>query len=408
MRRRFVVATVLITLAAIAVLGVPLGFVGSRLVRNENLRLLDTRADEVALAVEARQDARQPVDTTVIRRFAQGDLWVAVTVDGRTVQAGRRPGRVTLSAPVTTAGGARVVVGEPASDLDGRARRAWAVIAGLAVVGVAAAVGLGIIQARRVSAPLEELAVVSGRLGAGDFAARASARGVPEVAAVADALNTSAERIGSLLAVEQRFALDASHQLRTPLTGLRIRLEEIAASDDLTEIRDEAAAALTQADRLTATITDLLEARRRGRAGPQAELDVNRAVSEQAHLWDDTFARHGRTLEVTVGPAVRVRSSAAALRQGLDVLLDNALRHGDGRVLVSVAAIGEGVSVRVSDEGPGVNGGSIDRAAEPGAANGVGLALARALLEAEGGRLQLVAARPATFEIVLPTNHEQR
>lgn len=405
MRRRILFATLLVAVTAVVVLGVPLGFVGSRLIRTEFLRQLDRDANTVAAAVEDRQESGAALSPDLLGRFAGEGQWLRVSTPDGHIEAGRRPRGRLVTARAVTVRGAQVEVTIAASALEGRSARVWALVAALGAGGIAASVIVAVVAARRLSAPLDELAEVSRRLGSGDFSARAAPRGVSEIDAVADALNHSAERIAALVATERRFSLDASHQLRTPLTALRMRLEELAGAEDLAMVREEAEAALVQADRLTATVTELLELRRRGRVGAQVEVDLASMVRRHATLWQESFARAGRRLEVVASRPVVVQASPGALSQALDVLLDNALRHGSGTVVVHAGA-GLGATVRISDEGTGIAADYEERLfsrGADGAGVGIGLALARALVESDGGRLDLLQPRPPVFEIVLGT-----
>jgi len=406
-RRRILFATLLVSLTAIAVLGVPLGFAFSGLIRSEQLRQLDHEAGTLAAAVENEQKAGRPITPELLNQFAGADRFVQVSrragTGGELVVAGQPPAGPQLRSVVTTSADVQVQLTLGAEKLERRTRLVWALVGGLSAAGVVASVVVGVVLARRLAAPLDDLAATSRRLGSGDFSARTSAHGVAEVDAVAEALNHSAERIGYLLATERQFSVDASHQLRTPLTALRMRLEELAVTDDLDVVREETAAAMAQADRLTATITELLDFRRLGRVGDEQDLDLAAAVDRHSTLWSDSFRRAGRRLEVvTCGPEV-VRASPGAVGQTLDVLLDNALRHGSGTVLVQVGPPGPAGSVRVSDEGQGVQHDQVQHLfvrAPDHVGTGLGLALARALVESEGGRLELVQARPVLFEAV--------
>ena len=144
-----------------------------------------------------------------------------------------------------------LIVGVPALVIAaGRGAAALGVIAGVMAGAVALAGWLTFMLARRLGRPVEELAEAAGRLGAGDPRPLGRRYGVADLDQVADGLDTSGRRLSSLLAADRELASDASHQLRTPLTALSMRLEEmIAAADDPDVVREEGSAALAQADR---------------------------------------------------------------------------------------------------------------------------------------------------------------
>ena len=118
---------------------------------------------------------------------------------------------------------------------------------------------LAIVQARRLTRPLEELAEAADRLGSGDARPLGRRYGIPELDQVAEGLDGSAQRITDLLSAGRDFAADASHQLRTPLTALSMRLEEmIASAEEPDVVREEGAAALAQTERLAEVVGQLL------------------------------------------------------------------------------------------------------------------------------------------------------
>ena len=154
--------------------------------------------------------------------------------------------------------------------------RSWLLIAALGLGGIGVAIALAAIQARRLSQPLERVARTSAQLGDGDFSVRAPRSGVPEIDAIGQALDDSAERIADLVAREREFSANVSHQLRTPLTALRLRLEESARADDEHVLRDDLDAALVEADRLESMIADLLAHARSTRQAALTHVDLGR------------------------------------------------------------------------------------------------------------------------------------
>lgn len=406
MRRRLIVSTGLIALAAVVILGVPLGIVEAKRTRSDAAARLEREADVVAAAVDDRVEAHTPITTSAIAHLVRPRHAVEVIVPGgaRTV-AGTVPSGDALVERSGAAQAAVVTASAPRSEVTGRVRGVWLLIAGLGVGGVAAATALAALLARRLARPLEILAGTSRRLERGDFSARAGRFDVPEIDAVAEALDASAQRIAETVAREREFSANVSHQLRTPLTALRLRLEEVAALDDPRERAEEARLALAEADRLDGTIEALLQHARGEQAQGLVDLDVDALVREHARRWSPVFRAERRlvALELDLG-ARRARGSEAAVGQVLDVLLENALRHGRGAVRVSTYATGRQACAAVEDEGPGIgaeDGDIFARGTSNADGSGIGLHLARTLAGADAAQLVLVRAAPPRFELRL-------
>lgn len=278
-------------------------------------------------------------------------------------------------------------------------------LAVIALAAVGAAALLAGVQARQLARPLERLARSASRVGDGDFSAAAPApSGISEIDHIARALRLSANRVERMLDAERSFTADATHQLRTGLTGIAMRLELLERSDD-PAIATEAGSALAQTHDLSTTLDELLAVTRRGSTGERTELDLTAIVDHQIADWQQRFAERRRQLLVTTGPTRHVTATPGLVGQVLQVLLDNALRHGSGDVTVEV----RDESVTVRDEGSGLpetRAASVfDRPADHRAAHGRGLPLARRLAEADGGRLELVQRSPAVFRLsLLPAN----
>src|SRR5258708_23839825 len=231
------------------------------------------------------------------------------------------------------------VVGVPGLVIGaGRGAAPLAVIAALMVVAAALAAGLTAVLARRRARPVEELAEAAARLGAGDPRPLGRRYGVADLDQVADGLDTSARRLSSLLAADGELAVDVSHQLRTPLTALSMRLEEmIAAADDPDVVREEGSAALAQAERLADVVTQLLSAARRGTASAAALTGIDEIVQQQVVEWEPAFRRARRKLAVIGVPGLQAHVSPGGLAQVLATLLDNALMHGGGTVTLQTS-----------------------------------------------------------------------
>lgn len=411
MRRRLVTSTAAIALASVLVLGVPLGLVEAARVRSDATSRLEREADAVASAIDDRVEAHQPLSPHALAHFVRpGHRVVIATRSGGSVVVGDPVGGALTRVHSGSSQSATVTAEAPASEASDRVARAWLLIAALAVGGAGAAVALAFVQARRLARPLESLASTSARLGEGDFSTRAGRFSIPEVDALAHVIDASAERIARLVAREREFSANVSHQLRTPLTALRLRLEELVLRPAADAEGTELEAALAEVDRLESTIGGLLAYAREASAGEATALDLAHLAQRHGETWEVLFRRAGRRLEVDAEVAVSVTASPAALGQVLDVLLDNALRHGEGRARVTVSDDGRRARLVVEDEGAGVPAEAAADIFERGVSEGggdrggtgIGLHLANVLAISEGGRLALTRPAPPRFELTLP------
>jgi signal transduction histidine kinase len=263
--------------------------------------------------------------------------------------------------------------------------------------------------ARRAARPVEELAEAAGRLGTGDPRPVGRRYGVAELDQVADGLDSAARRVTSLLTADRELAIDASHQLRTPLTALSMRLEEmIAAADEPEVVREEGTAALHQAERLAEVVTQLLSPGRRA-AGSAALISVDKIVLQQITEWAPAFRRAGRKIVLVGESRLQAWVTPGGLAQVIATLLDNALMHGKGTVTIRRTKAERSVVIEVEDEGEGVPAELVSRIFERSVSGrpegtGLGLALARTMAAADGGRIVLARRRPPVFAVFLPTN----
>jgi signal transduction histidine kinase len=198
---------------------------------------------------------------------------------------------------------------------------------------------------------------------------------------------------------------DISHQLRSRLTALSMRLEEVAVNSSDPDSRAEAGAALEQSDRLSGVIDELLAQARQDRLRAAVPVDMGTELMSVRIEWEPALRSAGRTLQLSTPEETHALATPGRLHQAIGVLVDNALRHGGGPVRLAVRTTEQYVVVEVTDDGPGVPPELVGRLFERGVSGsrgtGLGLALARALIEADGGRLELRRARPATFAIYL-------
>jgi signal transduction histidine kinase len=424
-RTRIIGLAVWCAVLAILLFGVPLA-VGVLLYAQKDLRgELAGSARDISIEVSGDVEGEVPIrdfdrlDATAVAVYDEDGDWLGgdrldgdwpeleQALDGE-LDSGQHDGQYVVAVPVThsdeTIGA--VVATNPLSALWFRVPPLWAGMAALAALAVATAWSFGRRQARRLAAPLEDLAVTARRLGDGDFSVRARPGGIEEIDSVGAALDSTAVRLDDLLARERAFSADASHQLRTPLAGMRLRLEAALDGPDR-DLRPAIAASLTDADRLAGIIDELLTLARDRRATQAGPVDLAALVDELAPEWRRRLTPQDRDLVVTVEPATPpALASTAAIRQVLAVLVDNATTHGAGTVQITVRQASGAVAIDVSDQGPGVSEPAtalFARRADQQDGHGIGLALARRLAEAEQGRLDLTRPSPPVFTLLLPS-----
>ena len=396
MRRRLLISTLIVAVTAVLLLGVPLAIVMTRLVTDESVRQLQRDATTAATVVRYRANHHQPMDYAEIRESLPGD-YVVIRDKGRPPAfLGHAPARHHVISGQDTDGNFTVVVETSSSSMAGR-------VAG--ALGLPADDDEGSMLGTR---PLEELAGAAARLGSGDARPLGLRYGLPELDQVAEGLDGSARRVSDLLTAEREFASDASHQLRTPLTALSMRLEEmIAAADDPEVVQAEGEAALSQTERLADVVSQLLDRTRA--VGPTAPefTAIDDILAQQVAEWEPAFRRANRKLEVAGEKGLHGYATPGTLAQVIATLLDNALVHGAGTVTIRTSQTLRSAVIEVRDEGRGVPADLAPRIFERNVSSrpqgtGLGLALARAMAEADGGRVVLVRPRPAVFAIFLP------
>ena len=407
MQRRLLISTLAVAVVAVLLLGLPLAFVLSHLQFTDASTDLHHQATTLAHELQVRLANGLPAGSRQSGNLT-GRYVVIKQFGAPTVRIGTRPPKHHTVSGTASTTSFTVSVAANDSYVAGKVYRALLLISGVALVAVAVAVVLALIQARRLARPLKELATAADRLGSGDARPLGRRYGVQELDRVAEGLDGSAQRINDLLSAERDFAVDASHQLRTPLTALSMRLEEMVAAADYPDVvREEGAAALAQTERLAEVVGQLLGKARRSITGAPELAVVDEIVAQQVVEWEPAFRRVNRKLEVTGTKGLQVYATPGGAAQVIATLLDNALVHGAGAVTIRTSQTRRSVVVEVRDEGTGVPPELVPRIFErsvsgtPGG-TGLGLALARTLAAADGGQVVLVRPRPAVFALFLP------
>ena len=292
----------------------------------------------------------------------------------------------------------------PTSFVDARIRRTWLVLAGVGAIVLAVVFLVSLRLARQVTRPLDELERAARRLGQGDLDARSPVPSSPEeISELAESFNRTAGRLQELVSSQQAFVADASHQLRTPLAALRLRLENLEGEMEPASepAREDVRGSLAEVARLSRLVDGLLELARAERGTePSAPVELGPLVDGRVEAWSALAGERNVTLVAELEDHLVVRSAPGRLEQVLDNLLGNALEVAPPTTAVRITArrLGDRVELAVLDAGPSMTpdqrAHAFDRFWRPPGASGnggsgLGLAIVQHLVTADGGTIQL-------------------
>jgi signal transduction histidine kinase len=401
MRNRLTIAFIVLSVLLLLGAGVVRGFVLRDLIREQESAHLQQQAVLAAQVVGSREVAGAPVDRDFLATLVAPDGRIQYAPDGgRPVSAeGERydgSGAATgdLAASATLDRGVLTVSQSPEVVRDVLGRDLGSVLVLFLMIAVLAG-AIGYVVSRALSAPFQQLSVAAAALGRGRFDLELPRTRVPEARAIGQALHTSAVQLEDRLRRERDFAEHASHVLRTPLTGLRLELEELSQRDDVPDdVRAAAVRGLAGVDEMNAVAGELVELSRSGTLVAGAELPLKDLATQLAQRWADRLAVRDRSLTASADGDLALTYTPGPIEHVLDLLLADVVRRGTGAVrIVFEGQDGGALRVRVSSAG---------RVDGPGAAGTDGrLEHARTVVEALGGRLS--GDDPARgLEVLLP------
>ena len=435
MTRRLVFTYLAITLVGLAVLVIPLGQTFASRERDRLLFDIERDATVVAsLAEDALEAGVTPALDELLDGYATGDgRIVVVDNDGLSVydtdtsqtrdfssrpeiiealdgqrSDGTRPSDTLgydlmyVAVPVASGGTVHgaVRITYPTSTLDARIAGTWWRLAGLSAVVLATVTAVGWFLARGVTKPVRAVRDAARSLAAGDLNQRAPTDvGAPELRDLAVTFNSTAATLEQLLAAQRSFVADASHQLRTPLTALRLRLENLEPALGPSE-HAELIAAIAETDRLARLVDGLLTlARSDAQPGERQLVDVAAVVEDRLALWAPQAAAKVVTVTTTGDARGLVTAVPGALEQILDNLISNALNASPpgGTITITADHTPSWLTLHVIDQGPGLDAGGRLRAFDrfwraPGnraKGSGLGLAIVAELTAESGGEANL-------------------
>lgn len=417
MRRRILTSMIAMLLAVGALLGIPLSVIAWWWVSDSVHQDLDQRLRSISgqLARSADPAGRirsEQLTADTFRLMVPEGAQLEVTYADpsgatRRTEVGESVDGAAMTDTLAMGTDATLSLRLPMTQVRGDQFAALGIVAAVVAGSVAAGTVVAAVTAGRIADPLTDLADRAAAMARGDFRSRWKTYGIDELDRMSRALGDANTEIAQRLEREGEIVGDVSHQLRSRLTAVQLRLDELSMHPDEAVVA-EAEAGLDQIDRLTSELDEMVAASRDDTSAPQRIL-AGELVTTLVGDFDNAFAAEGRRLRASLHDrSWPVQARAGRLREAVSVLVDNALHHGRGDCRIDVGELaGDMVRITVSDEGDGVPDRIVPDifrrgfSASSGPGHGVGLSLARALVEADGGRLDLTSRQPATFAIVV-------
>lgn len=388
----FVVLSVVLLLGALGIRA----YTAHSLLRTHESRELRADASMLALLIEQRDQLREPVDRAFLAGLVDGPERIAydagngdpLLVEGKAFENG--PDVLDSTVDV---GDGTLTLSQSGSVVDGLAANDRGSLGFLILLVVLSAAMVGYVMALLLSAPFRQLAGAAGQLGRGRFDLDLPRTRIPEARAISLALLTSAGQLQERLASEQAFAEHASHVLRTPLTGLRLELEDLAQRDDVpADVREAATRSIGRIETMDALAGDLVALSRRGALVAGAGIPLRDLATQCAQTWADALAEQDRPLTAAVEGSIETTYTPGPVEHILDLLLADVLKRGQGAVRMVFEADDEGhlsIDLSCADS---------QQVASPHA--DIPITQARAVITALGGRL--TGETPAHLSILLP------
>jgi signal transduction histidine kinase len=399
MRERLTLAFVVLSILLLLGAGIVRSFILRDLIREQEGTHVQAQVVLVARIVADREQTGGVVDRAFLAPLVDRDSRLEyhpesgdpVVVRGEDYDTSKAAEDDLLASAAVPDGS--VTVGQsPAVLRDVAGRDLGSVLVTFLLIAVVAGL-IGFYVSRALSAPFRQLAVAAAALGRGRFDLELPRTSIPEARAIAQALGTSAGQLEDRLRRERDFAEHASHVLRTPLTGLRLELEELSLRDDVPpDVAEAARRGLHGVDEMNAVVGELVDLSRRGSLVAGAELPLADLATQLAQRWSDRLAARGRKVSASADGDLTLTYTPGPIEHVLDLVLSEVVRRGTGAVRMVFQAQGDG-HLRVDVSSAGV--------VEDGEVPDSRLEQARGVAAALGGRI--IGEDPvAGLEVLLP------
>lgn len=412
MRERLVGTFVLFAVLIAVVFGVVRAYAVTGLVKEEEASKLDRSVVLMAALIGERANGGRATSARQIGEYLDpGQRLEYVNADGEQVVAKSNtyvtsPSGSRLMSNAMVAGGGTLTLEQSGVIVDKRVAAAVLPILQLALLLISIAIVVGYVLAVRLARPFQKLALIADELGRGEFDNEIPRFSIREADAVSRAMHTSQIRLKSLVRKERQFASNASHQLRTPITALHLELEDLAVWDETPPIVAEGLRrSVLELDRLSEAVTSLLDMARGNEVAASPAIDVSALVIAAAQRWRPQVTAVERQIWAATSGVVMMNTASGRVNQILDVLIENSINHGVGRIELVVTELDAYTRLSVNDLGtseidPAVFARRVQGVHSDG--EGIGLSIAAELAGSLGGYLAIGDSPTVSFDLMLP------
>jgi signal transduction histidine kinase len=409
MRERLIAAFVGLTIVVVSLYGVPRAYMLADLIQADEQRKIELSIDLVAVLLTDRSPDKPVTGEFLNSLLHEAERLEYTDADGRLIasagtQLNGHPDDISLSRDVPGRG--TVVMSRSGALVADRIADAVMPVVLLGLGLIVLSIGAGYVLACRLSRPFQKLAGIAEEMGQGNLTVAKPDYAMSDAQAIGAALYSSSTALKEILRREREFSANASHQLRTPITALRLELEDLALwPATAPEVSEQLTHSLGELGRLAGAVTELLDLARGHILGSAQEVDLARITSEASKRWERSAAAAGRAIVDQSPPSLPAVIPPGPVHQILDILIDNAIIHGAGDIVIKANDGSTHHSISVADHGQRPDGkGIFQRRTGQGAGpEQMGLALASELAAAIGGRLLLAASPLTSFTLILPS-----